>query len=133
MSKRIVHRHYLVSFINQCYTEQEMNYNFCMIGSCHFCKKSRNAEEELCFKKFNSVNKKVMLWTISYLKSDLDVMCAKDIMVTVLLLQLMGPGKVGGGSFMFRFGWGDRRWASYFFYFLFWFCAVVNCSFMACT
>ena len=34
--------------------------------------------------------------------------CAKDIMVTVLLLQVMEDGKVGGGSFMLGFGWGDR-------------------------
>ena len=33
--------------------------------------------------------------------------CAKDIMVTVLSLQVMGDGKVGGGSFMLGFGWGD--------------------------
>ena len=57
--------------------------------------------------------------------------CAKDIIVTVLLLQVMGDGKVGGGSFMLEFGWGDRRWVSYFFYFLFYFCGVVNFSFMA--
>ena len=57
--------------------------------------------------------------------------CVKDIMVIVLLLQVMGDGKVGGGSFMLEFGWGDRRWVSYFFYFLFCFCGVVNFSFMA--
>ena len=59
--------------------------------------------------------------------------CAKDIMVTVLLLQVMGDRKVGGGSFILGFGWGDRGWVSYFFCFLFCFCAVVNCSFMAGT
>ena len=31
--------------------------------------------------------------------------CAKDIMVTVLSLQVMGRmGRLGGGSFMFGFG-----------------------------
>ena len=44
--------------------------------------------------------------------------CANDTMVTVLLFQVIGgDGKVGGGSFMSRFGWGDRGWVSYFFLF----------------
>ena len=62
--------------------------------------------------------------------------CAKDIMVTALLLQVMGGGGMGwleGGSFMLGFGWGHRGWVSYFFYFLLCFCAVFNCSFMAGT
>ena len=60
--------------------------------------------------------------------------CAKDIMVTVLLLQVKGGmGRSGSGSFMLGFGWGDIGWVSYFFYFLVCFCAVVNCSFMAGT
>ena len=52
--------------------------------------------------------------------------CAKGIMVTVLLLQVMGGwegwggvGGWGGGSFILGFGLGDRGWVSYFFYFLF--------------
>ena len=36
--------------------------------------------------------------------------CAKDIMVTVLL-QVMG-GWEGWGWFMLEFGWGDRGWVS---------------------
>ena len=44
-----------------------------------------------------------------------------------------GMGRLGGGSFMLQFGWGGRGWVSYFFYFLFSFCVVVNCSFMAGT
>ena len=60
--------------------------------------------------------------------------CARNIMVTVLLLQMMGEWEGwGGGSFMLGFGWGDRGWISYFFHFLFCFYAVVNCSFMVCT
>ena len=43
-----------------------------------------------------------------------------------------GMGKLGGASFMLGFGWGDRGWVSYF-YFLFCFRAVVNCSFLAGT
>ena len=42
-------------------------------------------------------------------------------------------GTLGGGSFMLEFGWGDRGWVSRFFCFLFCFCAVVNCSFLAGT
>ena len=41
--------------------------------------------------------------------------------------------RVRGGSFMLGFGWGDRGWVSYFFYCLFCFCAIVNCSFMGGT
>ena len=60
--------------------------------------------------------------------------CAKDIMVTVSLLQVMGRmGSLGGGSSILGFGWGDKGWLLYFSYFLFWFCAVVNCSLMAGT
>ena len=52
---------------------------------------------------------------------------AKDIMVTVFLLQVMGEWE-GWGWFIYL-----RIWVSYFSYFLFCFCAVVNCSFMART
>ena len=42
--------------------------------------------------------------------------CAKDIMVTTFLLQVMGGmGRLWGGSFMSGFGWGDRGWVSYLF------------------
>ena len=59
------------------------------------------------------------------------LICAKNIMVTVLLHQVMGYGKVGGGvSFMLEFDWGNRVWVSYLSYFFFCFYAVVNCSFM---
>ena len=44
-----------------------------------------------------------------------------------------GMGRFGGGSFMLGFGWGDRGWVSCFFYFLFCFCAVVDCSLMVGT
>ena len=56
--------------------------------------------------------------------------CATN-MVTVLLLQVMGGWVGWGGSCMLGFGCKDRGWVSYFFYFLFCFCAVANCSFMA--
>ena len=63
--------------------------------------------------------------------------CVKDIMVTVMLIQVMGreegDGKVGDGSFMLGLGRGERAWVSYFFYVLFCFSVVVNCSFMAST
>ena len=59
--------------------------------------------------------------------------CTKDIMVTVLLLQVMGRWEDWGrgSSFKLGFGWGNRGWVPYFFYFLFCFWAVVNWSFMA--
>lgn len=42
-----------------------------------------------------------------------------------------GIGRVGGCSFMSGFGLGDRGLDHIFLYFLFCFCSVVNCSFMA--
>ena len=41
-----------------------------------------------------------------------------------------GMGRLVVGSFMLAYGWEDREWVSYFFYFSC-LCAVVNCSFMA--
>ena len=35
--------------------------------------------------------------------------CANDIMIIVLLLQIIGDGKVGGSSFMLGFEWGERE------------------------
>ena len=61
MSKRIVDCYYLVSSINQCYRDQENNLKFSMKGYCDFYRKSRNAEEELCSKKFGSINKNLDL------------------------------------------------------------------------
>ena len=46
------------------------------------------------------------------------LICAKDIMVTLLLLQVMGDGKVGGGSFMLGFGWGDGVGITVFLFFV---------------
>ena len=43
-----------------------------------------------------------------------------------------GMGRLGGGSFMLVFDWGDSGWV-YLFNFWFCFCAVVNCSFMTGT
>ena len=54
--------------------------------------------------------------------------CAKDIMVTVLLLQVMWVWEGWGGLFMLGLGWGDRGWVSIFFNYWFCFCTVVNCS-----
>ena len=45
--------------------------------------------------------------------------CATDIMVIVLSLQVKGDGKVGGGSFMLGFGWGDTGSISFFYFLLF--------------
>ena len=46
--------------------------------------------------------------------------CAKDIMVTVLLFQVIGGmGMLGGGSFMSGFGWRGQGVGIIFFYFLF--------------
>ena len=71
--------------------------------------------------------------------------CAKDIIVTVLLLQVMGRGmgRFGCGSFMLGFGWGGQGVGIIFFLLFFCFCAAVvwlvydsllclfNCSFFA--
>ena len=37
------------------------------------------------------------------------LICAKDIMIIVLLLQVMGDGKLGGCSFLLGFGGGRGR------------------------
>ena len=50
--------------------------------------------------------------------------CAKDIVITILLLQLVG-GREGwgeGGSFMLRFGWGGQEVGSYFLFFVLFLC-----------
>ena len=44
---QIVDREYLISLVNQCYSEKESNYYFCMEESYHFCKKSLTVEKEL--------------------------------------------------------------------------------------
>ena len=53
-------------------------------------------------------------------------------MIIVLLPQVKGHGKVGDGSFMLGFKWGDRGRVSFLKVF-FGFCAIVNCSFMGGT
>ena len=42
-----------------------------------------------------------------------------------------GMGRLGVGSIVLGYRWGDRGWVSHFLYFLFCFCAAVNCYFMA--
>ena len=41
------------------------------------------------------------------------LICAKNIMIIFLLLQMIGDGKVGGASFMFGFGRGTGGWLLY--------------------
>ena len=61
------------------------------------------------------------------------LICAKYIIIIVLLLKMM-RGLDGWWWFIYVRVWvGDRGWVSYFFYFLFSFCIVVHCSFMART
>ena len=50
----------------------------------------------------------------------------------IVTLSDGGMGKLGGGSFMLGFEWGDTRWVSYSLFFAL-FCAVVNSSLMAGT
>ena len=59
--------------------------------------------------------------------------CAKDIMMIVLLLQMMWGWEGWGMVHLCKgLGGGDRGWV-FFFYFLFCFWGVVNCSFMTGT
>ena len=62
------------------------------------------------------------------------LICAKDIMVIVLLLQVMGGDEKVGGWFIYLRVWaGGQGWVYFFSIFCSVFCAVVNCSFMAGT
>ena len=54
------------------------------------------------------------------------LICAKDIMIIVLLLQMLRERrKVEAGSFVLGFRLGDRGWVSHFYYFLFCFCVIL--------
>ena len=46
------------------------------------------------------------------------LICSKKVMIMCCYCKWWGDGKVGGGSFMLRFG-EDRRWVSYFYIFCF--------------
>ena len=56
--------------------------------------------------------------------------CAKEITIIVLLLQMMGRWKGFGWFLHVRVWVGGQGVVIIFLYFLFWFCAVVNCSIM---
>ena len=46
------------------------------------------------------------------------LICAKDIMIILFLLHMMGSmRRLEGGSFMLEFGWGDRGWGSFVLFF----------------
>lgn len=45
------------------------------------------------------------------------LICAKDIIIILMLLQMMGNRKVGNGSFILGFGWGYRGLVSHLFNF----------------
>ena len=45
------------------------------------------------------------------------LVCAKVIMITVVTANDGRIGRLGDGSFMLGFGWGDRQWVSYFYIF----------------
>ena len=71
---RIANRRYLNGLLNQCYCEQEDICLFCFGINCKDCKKSAINEEELQKNKFNSSNSGVVLWKITYYRSDLSVL-----------------------------------------------------------
>ena len=45
-------------------------------------------------------------------------LCTKDIIIIVLLRQIMGDGKVGGGSVLLGFGWGKGLDIIFFLFFV---------------
>ena len=60
------------------------------------------------------------------------LICAKDVMIIMIVTANEGGmGRLGVGSIVLGYRWGDREWVSHFLYFLFCFCAAVNCYFMA--
>ena len=65
---RIVDRHYLVDFLNQCYVEQEGNCSFCIKGGFHICQRSLLVESELRLKLINFERASTLLWAIKYSK-----------------------------------------------------------------
>ena len=63
---RIVDRHDIISYLNQCYLNQENNCLFCQNVICDFCQKTEEIEFELREKGFNTTRKKIMLWKLTY-------------------------------------------------------------------
>ena len=80
----------------------------------------RFGETNLTIEKFYATRKAIKIWGIN----------VNDIIISKLVKTKTNL-KLGGGSFTLGFGWRDRGWYHIFFYFLFCFCGVVNCSFMA--
>ena len=58
------------------------------------------------------------------------LICARNVLSIVLLLQIMGDGIGGDGSFILGFGWGHTQWVSSysFCFFLVFLCFVFSLS-----
>ena len=65
---RVVNRDYLIELVDEYYKQQQSNCFFCK--DFFFCKKTSLLEEELRLKKLNTLNSDVVVWKISYYKSD---------------------------------------------------------------
>ena len=63
---RIVDRHYIVKYLNQCYKDQENNCYFCLKTCFAYCKRAGELEHQLYIKRFNGRNSEVELWLVSY-------------------------------------------------------------------
>ena len=76
---RIVTRQYLIELLDEHYKQQQ---NFCSFYNqrkCTFCQKTDFFEEELRTCRFNTSNSHVLIWNITYMRKNTNIVCLRPV------------------------------------------------------
>ena len=76
---RIVTRQYLIELLDEYYKQQQNFCFFCNQRKCTFCQKTHFFEEELRNRRFNTSNSHVLIWNITYMRKNMNIVCLRSV------------------------------------------------------
>ena len=68
-------RQYLIELLDEYYKQRQ---NFCSFSNqrkCNFCQKAHFFEEELRNRRFNTLNSHILIWNITYMRKNTNIVC----------------------------------------------------------
>ena len=77
---RIVTRQYLIELLDEYYKQKQ---NFCSFYNqrkCIFSQKNSFFEEELRNRRFNISNSHVLIWNITYMRKNTNIVCLRPVL-----------------------------------------------------
>ena len=77
---RIVSREFLNDILDEYYKQQENFCSFCPKSNCCFCQRSYFFAEELRNHKFSTLNSGVLVWKITYMKKNPNIVTLRPVL-----------------------------------------------------